>query len=250
MRETIRLLIAVSMVLLSTVPAAAQTATAPAAAQSATTATELPSNFNLGQYKIALTRYYESGQYERDVAAAVGKAAAYLTAQANRKGKLAIVLDIDETALSNWPVIKADDFGFIPQGPCDLSPSDYPQGACGWMVWISQARNKPILPTLELYRLARKEGMAVFFITGRPGSLRAPTERNLRAAGYDKWNDLMMKTAGYRTESVIKFKSSSRATIVRQGYTIVLNMGDQESDLAGGYAERTFKVPDPFYYIP
>jgi acid phosphatase len=238
------------MVLLSTVPAAAQTATAPAAAQSATTATELPSNFNLGQYKIALTRYYESSQYERDVAAAVGKAAAYLTAQANRKGKLAIVLDIDETALSNWPVIKADDFGFIPQGPCDLSPSDYPQGACGWMVWISQARNKPILPTLELYRLARKEGMAVFFITGRPGSLRAPTERNLRAAGYDKWNDLMMKTAGYRTESVIKFKSSSRATIVRQGYTIVLNMGDQESDLAGGYAERTFKVPDPFYYIP
>jgi predicted secreted acid phosphatase len=152
--------------------------------------------------------------------------------------------------LSNWPVIKADDFGFIPQGPCDLSASDVPKGACGWIVWISQARDRPILPTLALYRQARRQGIAVFFITGRPESLREATVRNLRAAGYDTWNDLMMKTAGYRTESVVKFKSSARGKIVQQGYTIVLNMGDQQSDLAGGYAERTFKVPDPFYYIP
>ncbi len=242
MRGTNRLLIGVTMVLLST---------APALAQSATTTSGSPSKLvNLGQYKIELTRYKESGQYERDVAVAVSKAAAYLTGQAKRKGKLAIVLDIDETSLSNWPVIKADDFGFIPQGPCELSPSDIPKGACGWIVWISQARDKPILPTLELYLQAHKEGMAVFFITGRPGSLREATERNLRAAGYDKWNDLMMKTGGYRTESVIKFKSSARSKIVQQGYTIVLNMGDQQSDLAGGYAERTFKVPNPFYYIP
>jgi len=205
---------------------------------------------NLGEYKIELTRYEESGQYMRDLSVAVGKAAAYLAQQANRKGKLAIVLDIDETSLSNWPVIKADDFGFIPQGPCDLSPDDLPQGACGWRQWIMHARDKPIVPTLELYRQARKEGMAVFFITGRPGSLREATERNLRAAGYDQWSELMMKTGGYRTESVIQFKSSSRGKIVQRGYTIVLNMGDQESDLTGGFAERTFKVPNPFYFIP
>jgi len=23
-----------------------------------------------------------------------------------------------------------------------------------------------------------------------------------------------------------------------------------ESDLAGGYAQRTFKLPNPFYYVP
>jgi acid phosphatase len=220
-------------------------------AGSAASISELPCKpVNLGQYKIELTRYEESGQYERDLAAAIGNAGAYLAGQANRKGKLAIVLDIDETSLSNWPVIKADDFGFIPQGPCDLSAADIPQGACGWVDWIRQARDKPILPTLELYRQARKEGMAVFFITGRPGSLRQATERNLRRAGYDQWKELMMKTGGYRSESVIEFKSASRKTIVEQGYTIVLNMGDQESDLAGGYADRTFKVPNPFYYIP
>ena len=239
MTGTTRLLLSVTMVLL---------ASGLANAQNTTTAAGLP--FNLGQYKIKLTRYYESGQYDRDVAAAVGKAAAYLAGQANRKGKLAIVLDIDETSLSNWPVLKADDLGLIPQGPCDLSPQDLPQGACGWIVWLSQARDQPIRPTLELYRQARNEGMAVFFISGRRGSLRAATERNLRAAGYDKWNGLILKTAVHQSESIIKFKSSARSKIVEEGYTIVLNMGDQESDLAGGYAERTFKVPDPFYYIP
>jgi len=30
----------------------------------------------------------------------------------------------------------------------------------------------------------------------------------------------------------------------------ILNMGDQESDPAGGYADVTFKLPNPFYYIP
>ena len=34
------------------------------------------------------------------------------------------------------------------------------------------------------------------------------------------------------------------------GYTIVANMGDQPSDLAGGHAERAFLLPNPFYRIP
>jgi predicted secreted acid phosphatase len=240
MKAAIRLLIAAALIWQWTALAFAQS---PAAV--------LPCKpVNLGQYKIELTQYEESGQYERDVAAAVGRAAAYLAERSRRKGKLAIVLDIDETSLSNWPVIKADDFGFIRQGPCDLSQNGLPIGACGWIEWVNQARDKPILPTLALYRQAHQEGMAVFFITGRPGVLRAATERNLRAAGYDQWNELIMKAAGYRTESVIKFKTAARASIEHQGYAIVLNMGDQESDLSGGHAERSFKVPNPFYYIP
>ncbi|MGB6550988.1 MAG: HAD family acid phosphatase [Xanthobacteraceae bacterium] len=30
---------------------------------------------------------------------------------------------------------------------------------------------------------------------------------------------------------------------------MIANVGDQESDLSGGYAEKTFKLPNPFYYI-
>jgi hypothetical protein len=29
-------------------------------------------------------------------------------------------------------------------------------------------------------------------------------------------------------------------------YTIIANIGDQPSDLAGGFAERVFLLPDPF----
>ena len=34
------------------------------------------------------------------------------------------------------------------------------------------------------------------------------------------------------------------------GTTIVANFGDQFSDLIGGYADRTVKLPNPTYYLP
>ncbi|MGO9055855.1 MAG: HAD family acid phosphatase [Candidatus Binataceae bacterium] len=243
MKRTIRFLIALALVCQFS---------AIAFAQSIATTGGLPCKpVNLGLYKIELAKYEESGQYERDLIAAVRPAEAWLARQTKIGGNLAIVLDIDETSLSNWPVIKADDFGFIPRGPCDLSRSDLPTGACGWLIWISQGRDKPIVPTLELYRQAQRQGMAVFFITGRPESLRAATERNLRAAGYDQWNALVMEPGNLpRLKSAAAFKAPARKKIAEQGYSIVLDMGDQESDLAGGYAQRTFKLPNPFYYVP
>ena len=30
---------------------------------------------------------------------------------------------------------------------------------------------------------------------------------------------------------------------------ILVNIGDQQSDLAGGHARRAFKLPSPFYFI-
>jgi hypothetical protein len=30
----------------------------------------------------------------------------------------------------------------------------------------------------------------------------------------------------------------------------VANFGDQYSDLKGGYADRTFKLPNPNYFLP
>ena len=33
-------------------------------------------------------------------------------------------------------------------------------------------------------------------------------------------------------------------------YDIVANFGDQYSDLIGGHADRTVKLPNPTYYLP
>ena len=91
--------------------------------------------------------------------------------------------------------------------------------------------------------------MAVFFISGRPPNLRDATERNLREQGYDP-TAVILLPEGAHFKSAVDFKAPERRKIAEQGYTIILSMGDQESDLAGGFAERTFKLPNPVYYLP
>jgi predicted secreted acid phosphatase len=50
--------------------------------------------------------------------------------------------------------------------------------------------------------------------------------------------------------ATIQYKSGTRAYIESQGYDIVANFGDQFSDLEGGHADKTFKMPNPNYYLP
>ena len=66
-------------------------------------------------------------------------------------------------------------------------------------------------------------------------------------AGYAR---LVMVPDGRRYASAADFKAPVRAGIEQEGYRIVANVGDQPSDLAGGRAERTFLLPNPFYRIP
>jgi predicted secreted acid phosphatase len=48
----------------------------------------------------------------------------------------------------------------------------------------------------------------------------------------------------------IQYKSGTRAYIQSLGYEIVANFGDQFSDLKGGFADKTFKMPNPNYFLP
>jgi len=48
----------------------------------------------------------------------------------------------------------------------------------------------------------------------------------------------------------IQYKSGTRAYIESQGYDIVGDFGDQFSDLLGDFADKTFKMPNPNYYLP
>jgi predicted secreted acid phosphatase len=50
--------------------------------------------------------------------------------------------------------------------------------------------------------------------------------------------------------ATIPYKSGTRAYIESQGYDIVGNFGDQFSDLLGGFSDKTFKMPNPNYYLP
>jgi len=208
---------------------------------------------NLGELKAQFQAYQHrpagggpSG-YERDQAQPAEAATAYVTARARQVPKPALVLDIDETSLDNGAQMAQNDFGYIINGDCTPVPGT----ACGALAWDAQGRAPAIAATLKLYRAARAAGVAVFFITGRKEAERAATEANLRSAGYDGWAGLVLRPdSSHSVYSAASFKAGERARIVMQGYQILATVGDQPSDLSGGYAEKAFLMPNPFYRIP
>jgi acid phosphatase len=147
-----------------------------------------------------------------------------------------LVLDIDETALSNWDEELQDDFGYI---------------AKDWNDWVDKKQATAIAGTLRLYKEAMGHGVSVFFISGRDESQRDATTDNLESAGYDRWAGLRLRGPHPKQQSTTEYKSGERGKIVDAGYRIILNVGDQLSDLNGNpQAERSVKLPNPFYYIP
>jgi hypothetical protein len=206
---------------------------------------------NLGELKEQLTDYKCFGQYDREVADRLMDAQTYVDVRSGQVTHPAIVLDIDETSLSNWPEIFVDDFGFIPSGACNVS-----DGPCGDAAWELSGQSLVVEPTLRLFNEAKSKNVKIFFITGRRDTpaLRLATEKNLRAVGFDGWEALYMRPPAPAAgpdpfPNVQAFKTGKRAEISKN-FTVIANIGDQRSDLDGGFAERTWQVPNPFYYIP
>jgi acid phosphatase len=224
------------------VAAARATAEAAAADPSMLVAAEPMENFGVARYR--LEDYAEcvgtGGCYWADVDAQAKRAEMALDGLvARRKAgeRLAMVLDIDETSLSNYCEMKREDYGFL---------------ATMFNAWEVSSEADMALPgTLRLFNRARAAGVEVFFITGRPGDQRAATAKNLEAAGYKGWKGLSLREGPQKTMPTVEYKSEERKKIVDAGYRIVMSVGDQWSDLNGEpRAEISVKLPNPFYYIP
>jgi acid phosphatase len=217
-----------------------------------------PDNIDLFKKKLL---YYRCTSYEADVAHVLGDAQRWVAARSVLVQRPAIVLDIDETSLLNWPRIFKDDYAYIPNGRCEF---DKPGDPCGDLDWQQSGLASAIGPTRQLYEQARCINVAstctkvdVFFVTGRReadhnGELASAwTLRNLKTAGFDGIDraHLYMRDPE-ASDGVSDHKTRARTDIESKGYTIIANVGDQQSDLVNGHAEMTFKVPNPFYFIP
>jgi predicted secreted acid phosphatase len=189
-----------------------------------------------GKTAAQIRSYYSSGDWNKAVAKQVTKAKAYLLKRTKGKHKArkpALVLDIDETSLNNYPCLNAN--GGIPfDGTANIE--------C-----VLKYDAPAIKPVLGLFKFAHKHKVKVFFITARPEGIRDGTLKNLRASGYTGKYELFLQPGDYTQDSKVPYKSGARRQIQQRGFHILGNVGDQKSDLKGGYSERTYKLPNPIY---
>ncbi len=183
-----------------------------------------------------IREYRDSGRWDRDIKAVTDRARAWLkkrTAERGAPRRPALVLDIDETSLDNYRCL--DEAG--------LTDSETALAGC-----VVRYDSPAIEQVRGLFRLARRLDVTVFFVTGRPEGIREGTLRDLRDSGYRNGYRLVMRPNDYDRESTVPYKAGARRQIQRDGFRIIANVGDQRSDLRGGYAERRFYVPNPMYF--
>ena len=152
--------------------------------------------------------------WQKDCQAVMDQALPYIQqriASVKPGEKQAIVLDIDNTALET-------DFGF-----------SYPQPA-----------NKPVL---NVAKYAQEHGVSLFFVTARPDIIESATEYNLQYDGYQV-SGLYVRGFLDLFKDVAAYKTAQRVDIENKGYDIIANIGNTASDLSGGHADQTFKLPD------
>jgi predicted secreted acid phosphatase len=212
------------------------------------------------------------GNYANEASKKARAGSRWLKAQQDRPNGdkvKAIVLDVDDTTLATWNYEIFSNWAYNP-----TTNADYVNGQLF-----------PAVPGMvEMVTKAQARGYAIFFITGRPTSQEAATLGNLTSdgigvdAGYpapttlnDGEDGLFTKPstandyaaypdylklacadeiAAAKSCTTIHYKSATRAHIESLGYDIVANFGDQYSDLKGGYADRSFKMPNPNYFLP
>ncbi|MFF0598284.1 HAD family acid phosphatase [Streptomyces antibioticus] len=193
--------------------------------------------------------------YAKDLAA-IDRAAKKYIDQAARKAlhkgkKPAVVFDIDDTLLLSLDYEKR---------------YNYTYNSATWAAYVDRADRPEVFGSPGLVRYAAKRGVTVFYNSGLSEAQRSAAVANLKKVGADVNLDaghMFLKNAanppsylsgcatpGTWTCTTVQYKAGTRRHIERDlGYDIVANFGDQYSDLDGGYADRTYKLPNPTYFV-
>ncbi|XP_047327367.1 acid phosphatase 1 [Impatiens glandulifera] len=157
----------------------------------------------------------------------------------NEDGKDAWIFDIDETLLSNLPYYEEHGYGLEIFDRVEFNK------------WVEKGMAPAIKPSLILYEEVLKVGFRVFLLTGRSESYMDATVENLKRVGFQDWDMIILRGREDHMKHATAFKSEKREEMVRDGFRIVGNSGDQWSDLLGSSMSiRSFKLPNPMYFIP
>ena len=142
-----------------------------------------------------------------------------LIAQGDNRPK-AVIVDIDETMLSNAP-FEAQEI---------LEGRDYSDAF--WRDWTQQARAQATPGAVEFSRFCEAQGVQVFYITNRAQEEHANTLRNLQAQGF----------AFARAENLLLREETSskkdRRDKVAERFEVLLLLGDNLNDFADVFEAR------------
>ncbi|XP_047091874.1 acid phosphatase 1-like [Lolium rigidum] len=190
-------------------------------------------------------RYLTGPAYRSDLelvareASAFARAAATATAARAVAPDAAWVFDVDETLLSNLPYYAQHGYG--------LELFDHLE----FDKWVERGEAPAIPSSLSLYNEVRELGFKTFLLTGRSEGHEGVTVDNLRKEGFHEWDKLILRAPADRKKTATDYKSEKRKEMEAEGYKILGNSGDQWSDLLGySMSARSFKLPNPMYYIP
>ena len=166
----------------------------------------------------------------------------------------AIVFDADDTTLWTYPM-EVGDMKFV-FTPAAQQP------------WVDGERFPAVPGMVDFVNDAQAMGFTVFGLTGRSNSQKAHTVSNLAKVGYGAFTADHFFTkfdsgttppaylpaawcSAYPKCTTVEYKAGTRRHIEQDlGYDVVLNVGDQFSDLQGGFADKALKLPNPTYYLP
>ena len=188
---------------------------------------------NLSDSKKIIERYYDSGKFDAELDGVIDLAKKYFNRiQPNEHS--AVIFDIDDTVLSNYHDMKSIDFGYIPKLSHD---------------WILQA-DAPVIPqSKELYDQLVAQGFHIIFLTGRQADEYEASLKNLQLRGFNQFDRVIVRGPEEKKLSAKDYKTAHRKALTEQGYTIEGSVGDQWSDLEGGYTGHVVKLPNYTYKI-
>jgi predicted secreted acid phosphatase len=210
--------------------------------------------------------FSKNSWYAKEARSVAQSGTRYLDKQLSKKHpKRAILLDVDDTTLATWnyEIFSNWAFNFTTNQQFVLD------------------ERFPAVPGMpNMVKWAASHGYAIFFLTGRGATQEEATLGNLtdsddigENAGYPHPTTLSNGEDGLFTKPAVTdyprylknacagdpnggtcttthYKTATRKHIESLGYDIVANFGDQFSDLKGGFADRTFKLPNPNYFLP
>ncbi|CAN4120660.1 unnamed protein product [Withania somnifera] len=185
-------------------------------------------------------KYMTSTQYKVDSERTIDECILHLSTNCilENDGKDAWIFDIDDTLLSSVSYYKKNGFGGNKPNVTALED------------WMSQGKGTALPHSVKLFNHLKELGVQIFLVSSRKEYLRSATVDNLVHVGFYGWKSLILRGQEDECKNVQKFKAEVRNKLISKGYRIVGILGDQWSSIVGlPSAKRSFKLPNPMYYL-